>query len=337
MKITTYNLWHGLNARGTLEFERLEPLARTLNRNIEQLRMMQKSDSQIFFFQEVNPLRLRIKEFEKLGFEVHAHADNLGLKLFGFGFPSNLKSGLVIALKKPSISKLVMALKLSGTPLSVDSPLFSLQLKENRYALLVETFVTEIGRVLLVNTHLHHGPEFTTDLKLKLLSWSESEKVPSRFLKIVEKSLLQGEKRRLAEVDLLLKTLLPLKSEYDAIVLGGDLNFSPNSPLKTKLIEFGFVDSCNKEYLTFDSDHNTTHLLTKDFELPVKVAVGTPGAKKLRVLLTNHDQRPRRIDYVFVFSGSHRVKEISSHLVKSPTEIEVSDHYGVEASVEFVK
>ena len=339
MILTTYNLWHGLNAKGTLFFEGLEPETRTQLRYEWQLKMFQASASDVLFLQEVNPLRRRTEEIEALGFEVFGHADNLGFKIFGGGLPWNLESGVAIAIRKPCLAHFLLALKLSGRYGTVDSPFLSFQTTENRYAVLVEGYFEPIGKVLLVVAHLHHGPEWTDGLALKLLDWAHRHQIAKDLVREVERRLRQGDERRKAEISLLLRTLDPLKSRYQAVVLAGDLNLSPGSSRHQQLLDWGFKDPAGEreDLLTFDGRNNENHLLTKTFELPFLAPEGLQLEERrdLQSILREHDQRPRRIDYVLVFSDNESLKMSDAKLVKAPagSQVELSDHYGLSITL----
>lgn len=340
MILTTYNLWHGLNAKGTLFFEGLEPEARTALRYEEQLKLFQSFKTDVFFFQELNPLRERMQSIADLGFDVFGHGDNVGLKLLGVGLPWNLESGIGIAVRKPCLAHLHSTLKLSGRFGTVDSPMFSLQTSENRYAVLVDWYHEPVGHILLVGAHLHHGPEWTDELAVQLMDWSARHDVTKAHLKEVEARLRKGDERRKAELDLLLGALKPLQSRYQAIILAGDLNLSPDSARYQQIVDWGFMDAAadRDDLVTFDGRTNQNHLLTKTFELPVKAPQGLSQAASdnLMSLLSHYDQRPRRIDYVFVFSENHGLKAKAVQLVKAPESapVELSDHYGLAVTLE---
>ena len=61
MKFLTMNLWHGLSPTSIVAFERLEPEPRRAIREKLQIELLKKSNSDIAFFQEVNPVGLRFK------------------------------------------------------------------------------------------------------------------------------------------------------------------------------------------------------------------------------------------------------------------------------------
>jgi endonuclease/exonuclease/phosphatase family metal-dependent hydrolase len=247
----------------------------------------------------------------------------------------------MICLRNKGLARWLMSLKLSGSPFSLDSPWLSLQVTENRYAVLVEWFEPQLGSVLLVNTHLHHGPEYNDDLKMQILNWATRHQVASSDLNQLEASLKKGDQRRRDELGLLFTAIEGLKPKFEAVIIAGDMNFSPDNPLHNLFTEHGFQDCAgDSNLLTFDSATNDTHHLTADFVLPVQIPKGLsePAKTDLHTLLTTFDQRPRRIDSIFAFAKKRKVSVRHLELVKSPPEavIQLSDHYGMSVDLEFV-
>jgi endonuclease/exonuclease/phosphatase family metal-dependent hydrolase len=341
MKLTTFNLWHGLNSKGILYFDALEPQTRTQLRYELQIEVLKALQSDVLFLQEVNPLSDREDEFKSFNAAVFGQNDNLGVKLFGLGLPWNLDSGLMICLRNKGMARWLMSVKLSGSPFSLDSPWLSLQVTENRYAMFVEWFDPEVGSLLLVDTHLHHGPEYNTDLKMQILSWATRHQVASSDLNRLEASLKKGDERRRQELGHLFEAVDSLKSKFAAVVIAGDMNFTPDNSLHQLFTDRGFSDcAAGSSLLTFDASTNDTHHLTADFVLPVDIPEGLtePARADLHILLLNFDQRPRRIDSMFVWAQDRSCVVRDLQLVKSPPEakVQLSDHYGLCVDLEFV-
>src|SRR3954453_16925854 len=155
MKVLTFNAWHGLNGKGTLSHGELETPAGRASRLERQVSKLAECGPDLAFLQEVNPLARRLPQLARaLSMKAVSQSDLCGIKIWGQGVPANLASGLVI-LAKYDLLKLE-GLRLSGSRWSFATPSFSFQLVETRYALLAELTNSPIGRLLIVNTHLHH-------------------------------------------------------------------------------------------------------------------------------------------------------------------------------------
>lgn len=306
LTLITYNLWHGLSGEGTLRFGELEPTAHRLEREQAQEQYFEGVKADIVFLQETNPLDVRMARFAKIFNAVaDGQIDSSGVKLESAGLPLNLYSGLTtyaLAEFQPIHRK---SLKLSGS--SIQNEWFSIQFKEARYALLTECIHPAIGRILLVNVHLHHGLERTKSLMVRVLDWRKrfaggsgdsSGVISSKSLRIVETKLAAGDRRRQEEVERLLEYLDGLRNRYHMIIMAGDFNASPESDVHSKIKAAGFEDLWLKKHgktgsssagktgrqasvtespankndvsqgYTFNSETNLNHRFNAKFKLP---------------------------------------------------------------------
>ena len=202
-RFLTYNLWHGLSPASPLAFAALEPKGRRDLREAEQIRLFQELKPDLCFFQEVNPVFPRVQTLTRqTGMSAVLQPDLVGLKLFGLGLPVNLHSGLVILAAKSLGLK-----KLAGVSLSRPGTHWvhnwgSWQLKEERFALFAEAMLPNWGRVLIVNTHLHHGLEATPDFESKLQKIAKELDVDEQIIDELHARLSKGSARRLQELGL---------------------------------------------------------------------------------------------------------------------------------------
>jgi len=379
LTLITYNLWHGLSGEGTLRFGELEPLDHRIEREQAQEQYFENVRADIVFFQETNPLDVRMSRFAKiLNAVADGQIDSSGVRLESAGLPLNLYSGLTTYAASEFQPIHRRSLKLSGS--SIQNEWFSIQFKESRYALLTECIHPSIGRILLVNAHLHHGLERTKSLMVRVMEWRRKfagggsagagGSVTDKTFREIEAKLAAGDRRRQSEVDCLLRYLGSLGSRYHMIIMAGDFNASPESDIHSKIRAFGFEDLWQKKYsspsvksgaatgagavktetdtktkgYTFNSETNVNHRFNAKFKLPENwdaLKMSGIASDEFRKIIMEHENRPRRIDFLYVKSTSPvSVREISvlgphtgTEAVDAHANVELSDHFGLRAVV----
>lgn len=342
MRVLSFNLWHGLSPTNVVAFEALEPSARRELRETLQLRAIAEIKPDICFFQEVNPSASRSAQFKaKLDLNSIAQPDLVGLKLFGLGFPVNLNSGLVTLTSRRFSLKKVAGVCLSRPDgLNLVSSWGSWQLKEERYALFCETLLPKIGRVLLINTHLHHGLESTPEMLRSLEKLGEELDLTTGMMSELKERLFKGNERRNQELSVLLEYLEKVSHRYEAVLLGGDLNASPEGDVAKLLRQAGFHDSWAEANpadpgYTFDSERNkANHLLQARFPLTLvleDLSFSTRVKESLLSLARQQENRRRRIDYIWFRTNTVSLDVKAASLVGLPDQdgLAPSDHFGV--------
>ena len=343
MRLLTFNLWHGLSPTSPLAFTALEPEERRRLRHELQVEVLRQAQPDIAFFQEVNPVVRRAPALARaLDLDYAFQPDLVGLKLFGLGLPLNLNSGLTILAARHLELRRREGFSLSRPGPNLVQAWGSWQLKEERFALFAEAQIPDFGRVLLVDTHLHHGLELTEDFNATVGQVGEELKLPPETLTELRGRLALGNERRLTEMGRLLKrveTLTQTSGEpFTAIILGGDFNASPSSGLSQMLRDAGYRDAWqeahpNEPGYSFDATQNpANHLLQSEFPLTVMVEdLSFSGKVKETLLKVAREQeyRPRRIDYIWIKSDHGRVR--SAELIGQPDGegLAPSDHFGV--------
>lgn len=360
--LLSYNTWHGLNGKGWRAIGELEPPLRKEKRIQWQIKEIKKVSPDVLILQEINPLKtwrkkpLSQKYAEALELNFVEQVDNCGIKIFSFGVPHNLSSGLVILAKKSFELKKIKGLKLSGS-WGGCSTRFNFQLSEFRYALFASLKLPHqhpsTPPLLIVNTHLHHGIEFTPELQNKLQALLSSQRISQNSYQSIQNQLIQGRNRRTKEVETLMKEIESLKKDYSGIILAGDFNMRPSNPSIQKILNHGFFDLGNlkenpksepdfyfqayqKE--TWNHKKNPNHRFQEHFPLPVNLSsFDEKSQKELKKLLKDFNQQPRRIDYIFV-SKSMEEKVKSTFLFGTDSLLKLekdsligSDHFGVLA------
>lgn len=347
MRVLSFNLWHGLSPTSPLVFEALEPNARLRMREDLQVDVVRSVNPDFCFFQEVNPIPTRGPELSsKLVMDGQYQGDLVGLKVLGVGLPFNLHSGLAILGARKFGIKFVQAISLSRPNFNWVRMWASWQLKEERFALFCETLIPGVGKVLLVDTHLHHGMESTPEFEAEIDKMVKEYELNSSFVSELKERLRRGDERRRSEVTTLMTEVKRLEKRYSAVVICGDFNAAPQSSLFHIFKEMGFRDAWAEAHAddpgyTFDSHTNqANHLLQARFPLSLVLEDLTFSAKTKEHLLglaRGQETRPRRIDYIwFRSSPSVKLKVTRAELVGKPNAegLAPSDHFGVMADLE---
>jgi endonuclease/exonuclease/phosphatase family metal-dependent hydrolase len=340
LKILTYNCWHALTVKNLVEFRDLEPEGRRQKRYEVQLENFKKLDPDILFLQEVSPLHVRTLDFENLGYELVSQVDQSGVKLFGFGIPNNLSTGLAI-LAKPGLNlKKLFGQKLSGQ-LGFTGTNFSLQLSENRYALFAKAQHPEWGNLLLVNTHLHHGTENTPLIEKMLSEALTSQKMNQREYKISKNEIRLADLRRKNELDILFSAVHVFEKSFDRVLLAGDFNSSESGQAYRQVLNENYLDTFRTKHLdplapdylgfTWDNARNLQNIdYGHEFELPMD----NFGRADIRELFNVFNDRQRRIDFLFfkeLKSGADILKSQVIDIASQRDGVELfgSDHLGL--------
>lgn len=325
--------------------EYLEPEARRRARFRLQLQTLKETDFDLGLFQEVNPLLERTSQIEsEVNMTSTFQSDLVGVKVLGVGLPNHLNSGLLTLAANRFHLRRVKGLKLSGPHRSFVSPWLSFQLQEERYALFSEFIHPEWGRVLVVNTHLHHGLELTESLESELKEKAGELELGSAVANELLDRLRKGNQRRLREMKRLMDEIRRLEGRYSVVILGGDFNSRPEGEGGQLLRDYGFEDSFSlqtelEEALTFNREENlANHKLQARFPLSVRfedLSFSKKITMSLKEVLTKHEQSARRIDQIWVKGRKFRCKAELIGLV-GDEGFAPSDHFGYLISLEAI-
>lgn len=322
MKLLSWNLWNSFKRiENPFLVSFLEPSRRRDRRYLHQLKLLQEKKFDICLLQEVNPIYEKIRDFKEiLNYQTTYQIDQGGLRYKRIGLPLNFTNGLVTLSNTPQ--KKVRGLKLSGT-FGASEEDYSLQFSEFRYANFSETVVNN-KKILLVNTHFHHGVEWSEKIEKELIHETTDEDY-----KLIKASVEMSTKRKENEIEILVSEIKKHQASYDVVIVAGDFNFSSTAPILNRFAEIGLkrVDHVGH---TWEPEVNHENFkFTNVLRPPVGPTVSDLALKILR----NYDSRGRTIDHVFI---SEKVALKSAKLFGQITNREgffPSDHFGVE--VEF--
>jgi endonuclease/exonuclease/phosphatase family metal-dependent hydrolase len=364
-RIATFNVWHGLAGRGSLHgllgFREFESAASRDRRWRKALRDCAEVNADVFLFQELNPVSVKGKDLAlALGGEFQGCVDQSGLKLFSRGFPHNLASGLGMLIRsgvRPARQRDLLVqvprkLKLSGG-IGKSGESVSFHLNEQRYAQFSSVRHEALGRLLIVNTHLHHGFEKFPELLRMLLAAVDAGRVKPEELENLSPFLEDARNRRLSELDRILEVVNSVDKDHDGVLIGGDFNSLPMGAAAKLLNVSGFqdlyaranghADGNTRSGATWDPILNpANHLLQQEmgFQFPLP-DFGNP---ELLNVYREFDRQPRRIDFLFA-RGSLIQSSLSSRMqltsvrnfglpdaVGLDAGLAASDHFGVVAT-----
>ena len=332
LKVINYNLWHGLGT-GFIEREALEPQGRRETRLVEQFSLFKSAQPDILFLQELNPVSsLSHVIAEELGMNYVYKITNCGISVFTAGIPVNLSMGIAILARPPLEISKILGLKLSGSP-GFCKKYLSFQYGEFRYALFALAYHPDYGSFLLVNTHLHHGPEWSPQIRDQLSEWEQTGLLTSGQREELSTAIEKSNQRRKDELQNLFGQLSELQYHYQnlPVILAGDFNATPESSIYKQVLEEFQLKDTTKAYsvrpYTWNPEENEDN---HTFSAKYGVEVPTFGKIEVEDFFRDYDRRHRRIDYIFI---SSEIKTNSYGLFAHEPNAQGiigSDHFGVE-------
>jgi endonuclease/exonuclease/phosphatase family metal-dependent hydrolase len=318
LRICTWNAWIALSPYGCgwlgpvvmphLETRRDSQLRQ--RRQLDALKRLHVSDSDIFCLQEVNPVKRRgpglARELEMRGITQRCNA---GIKYGSWGLPLHLDDGLLTLIGKKNgkdfRKRKIRRISLSGRAREWRPPLgpsLFAQLGEHRGALLVETCF-QGRKIVVVNLHLHHGPE----------------KIPSNAMR---------RKRELARLAGILKRHA---KNADLLVVCGDFNCDADSGALAPLLKLGLVDAAKLS----GSAQKPTWLPERNFLTRISAALALKHRStraNLRAGRRGWEDKPHVFDRIYLRSKRPLKKVKLKRVLDEPM---LSDHYGVLAEIAF--
>jgi endonuclease/exonuclease/phosphatase family metal-dependent hydrolase len=350
VRVLTYNTLHGLDTSGITVKASESKEVRQARLDL-QFRQLSVVEPDVILLQEVNPLPemagayvAALKGFGLQYTAVH-QVDACGVRLApGAAVVPGLNNGLVVLAKSPLRVRKVKGLKLSGG-LGGCQDFMGLQFGELRYALIAAVENPNTTReFLVVNTHLHSGLERDAFFVRKIAEAQEHGRVRSEDAKKLVAAFEQGQRRRLTEVRTLINEVLRLKAKRKSlgVVLGGDLNFEPDSPEYHELENVGLRDTyaiatSSGDVHSYDPSQNViAGQAARDVPPALRRAVEhLPETEQQKVLEAYRKgvNQARRIDFLFLMTSAGDLPGcMRQELFGESATVTIepgSDHYGV--------
>lgn len=332
LKIINYNLWFGLG-EGFFKREELEPAQYKQDRFQYQLNLLQSAQPDILFIQEVNPVDVQVQEIAyHLNMNYIFQRTNCGVSFLDFGFPVNLDMGIAILVRPPLQIDKILGLKLSG-PFGSCHDLLSFQYDEFRYALYALAHHPQYGSFLLINTHFHHGPEWSPEIRTQIDEWTANGMLNQSQKAELESSIEGSNQRREQELTNLMQKTIELQGYYQnlPLILAGDFNSTVDSFVYENIIEdYNLKDSADNYSHTPYTWNPPENEQNHQYAEGMGVSVPVFNNQEIEEFFKEYDRRQRRIDYIFVNNDV----EILNHslFADKPSDEDIigSDHFGVE-------
>lgn len=324
LRVLTFNVWSGLNYRGTLkmgEYETPEHRQKRYEVLVEQLREVHPD---VICLQEVNPAPGYTRRLAKdLGYQGTAFVGMGGIHLGPVGIPVNFREGDAILVSNEFEMEVLGRTKLSGRGISTNW--FTFHFAEINQIMGVE--LRKDGfRFHVYNTHLHAGPGPTNFLLDRLRNlWNSDEIATVGFSEILER-FLGHQERRQRELDRALEFIQKHRESGVPEIFAGDFNLTPAEVTYYIPVRDGFQDTYrprgdHREY-TWDPEQNNN--IRRYYTRPDSFNSATEYARWIA------DHRQRRIDYVFVRDLKHVVTvgctaRFGTGVIRG---VHPSDHFG---------
>jgi endonuclease/exonuclease/phosphatase family metal-dependent hydrolase len=334
IKIIDYNVWHGIDGKGTVRMGEYEPAAVREKRFNLLVAGLKEMNPDIVGIQEANRVRSYSKRLARaIDREAVWKVGNSGIKLFGLGLPVNFSEGLAILAKKEYKNELLGSKRLSGG--GIQREYFSSHLAEVRYAIAARVYI-ENKPLIVFNVHTHFGliPDETTRGKIDgMIARGELPyESKAALLKEIDEGHRWTESDILALLAFVKETVRKHNHPY---IIMGDFNTTLKSEALRKLVAgLGLVDpwavrNPGKAGYTWDPTVNPN---TKHDGSPYMADGKTPKSG-IDALEAEFDRTtPRRIDFILL-SKHFRPESIKSArlIFNEPVDgVFVSDHIGVE-------
>lgn len=323
MRILSWNLWNSFKKiENPFLVSFLEPSRRREKRYLHQLKLLHQNSFDVVFFQEVNPVYDKVRDFKEiLGYQPTYQVDQSGIRFKRIGLPLNFQNALVTLTKEKQ--KKIKGLKLSGS-FGTNEDEYSFQFGEFRYALFSE-IKKQDNRILLVNTHFHHGIEMSGEL-LEILKVG----VKREDYDLILSSITASTDRKKKEIEILLTYIQSIRSQFTHVIVAGDFNFSQGADLLHGFSDLQLHRVEHQGYTWEPEINHENFQFTNVLRPPVFEGVSEEALNILRA----YDGRKRTMDHIFV-SANVNVKTAS--LFGQVTNKEgyfPSDHFGITVDID---
>lgn len=361
LKIITFNIWSGLDYKGSLKmgwYEDKKIRKKRFELLIEQLK---KIDADIIALNEVNNLPWSIRKIAKaLGYDYISYTGVSGLKIGPFGLPVNLKEGDAILAKKKYGLEFVDRIRLEKGK-GIVRNIFSFHTDDATQALIGKIKIADKSYII-INTHLHASliNDYKTFFFLKkfIRKYSIKENIANELKNFIIKST---EWRK--ESSKILNDYIENNFTDEKIILCGDFNSTYSTTEMQRFFKNGFISS----YIAY---HNFQNIkgnefnffgLFKKFYAPFytwdpdvnlnikKYYVNKNNTSKnntnnnnkeilIDLFKKESDLIPRKIDYILLKNINKKDIVKSKLIFTSPLNgIQLSDHFGIMTIIKLGK
>lgn len=332
--LVNMNVWFGLDCRGIVKFGEYESGQTRAARFTNLTKGLIDLQPDVIGIQEANPLPGYVKNLsDALGCDAIWKTTNSGIKLLGFGIPTNFTAGNAILAKKGWGLKYLGCRRLSGTGLQTNY--FSMHFRELRDVIAAR--VTIGGHSLIVfNTQTHFGVIWNKAWQERLTTMIENFRLPPEATENLMESIRHSNRRRRQEILRLIDFVKETTEKYNLpYVIMGDFNATVESPEMVKLFKaLDLVDTYavkhpDKAGYTWDPANNPN----TGYDASPFWANGITPRDPLNQLEAQFDRNmARRIDYIFLSYqfDPDMIKKADLIFTQPIQGLLTSDHFGLQ-------
>jgi len=331
LKILTINVWSGLTYQGVWKMGTYETPAHRSERYRLLVAQLRKVRPDIICLQEANPLPDYAGDLARaLGYRAYAHVAMGGIHLGPFGLPVNFREGEVILVNPDLAVRSLGNRQISGSGLASNWVTFHFSELTEIMGIQVSTGGMKLN---IFNTHLHAGPGPSKatigDLQGLLMQGVITRDTMQQMLKSYE----ANETRRKEELRAGLQFIRERTAPEEPAILAGDLNLEPGSDAYQVLAQQDFQDT----YLQNPSERTYTWDSRKNINIQLYYDTPAPGDPPRDIIEAKYDQRPKRIDYIWVRNGqtAYRVERTGLFGTEPREGVHLSDHFGYWTLITF--
>ncbi len=334
--IVNYNVWSGIDGKGLIKMGEFESAEVRLARYKILVDGLVDTSPDIVGIQEANKLPGFTR---RLGRDICCdpvwRIANSGLKLFGFGFPTNFTEGEAILAKKRHGIKYLKGKRLSGGGIQRDC--LSVHFNEVRYAMAARVII-DGAPLIIFNTHTHYSLLLTEEWIKKVDSLFDSGEITEKERDAIKEKMIKSYERTKNDIRNLAAFIKEITAEYDEpYIVMGDFNATLEIPALREMVdELGLLDT----YRIMNPENPG---YTWDVKLnPNTVFEGGPyyADKTLRSPLGRLKAEytgsvSRRIDFIFLSNHftPDMVTEAELFLDKPKDGLYASDHFGLKVVI----
>ena len=332
--LVNMNVWFGLDCRGIVKFGEYEP------GNVRAARFQNLTNGlndlkpNIIGIQEANPLPGYVRKLSKaLDYDAVWKVTNSGIKLLGFGIPTNFTAGNAILAQKGYGLKYLGIRRLSGK--GVQTKYFSMHFKELRDVLAARVTIREQS-LIVFNTQIHYSVIWNKTWQQSLTAMIEGYDLPLNAKENLKESIQKSNKRRRQEISRLIDFVKETTQKYNyPYVIMGDFNATVESSEMTELFtELDLLDAYaiknpNKSGFTWDPAKNTN----TGYDASPFWANGITPRDPLNKLEAQFDRNmARRIDFIFLSYqfDPDMIKDGGLIFTRPINGLFTSDHLGLQ-------
>ncbi len=332
--LVTMNVWFGLDGRGLVKFGEYEPGKIRSARFQNLTNGLKDLQPDVIGIQEANPLPGYVRKLSNaLGYDAVWQVTNSGIKLLGFGIPTNFTEGSAILAQKGHDLKYLGVRRLSGK--GVQTKYVSMHFSELRDVIAARVIVR--GQALIVfNTQTHYSVIWNKTWQESLTAMIEDDDIPLKTKENLLESIQKSKKRRRQEISRLIDFVkeTTLRYNYPYIIMG-DCNATVESSeiaelcSELDLLDTYAVKNPDKIGFTWDPGKNTN----TGYDASPYWANGITPRDPLHKLGAQFDRNmARRIDFIFLSNqfDPAMIKQANLIFTRPTNGLFTSDHFGLQ-------